>query len=322
MFVADVCKAGKCVCGSTGTAACLPGQQCIGNSCQCNPTSCPTGCCAGNACQTPDVNNCGTAGAQCMPCDLRSDTCTTGGQCVCGTTGGACPSGQECVGGACTCDATSCPNGCCDGSNNCHSPGNFITCGKFGSLCVGCSSISADQCNINGQCSCGPTAGVCPAGAQCNSSQCFCGGSTTPITSDPNNCGTCGNVCPAGSTCQNGSCFFAFAPCTTPASYTTGSLNITFPNGNFTYRPSCLKVAVGATVNFIANGGAVFANHPREPSTIRVSPGVPNPITLDNSNNTSDMVTFTQPGFFGFYCGIHGSNAGNVGTMNGVVWVQ
>jgi hypothetical protein len=83
------CDAGQCGCGAG--AACVAGQVCNGGICVCNPSSCPTGCCAGNACvPSPTFDQCGASGMTCMACAANSNSCSTSGNCQCGN-GPPCP---------------------------------------------------------------------------------------------------------------------------------------------------------------------------------------------------------------------------------------
>ena len=58
---ADRCEGGECKCGSG--AACSAGQECLAQTCQCTPSSCPGGCCLGNQCvTTQSPSTCGMGG--------------------------------------------------------------------------------------------------------------------------------------------------------------------------------------------------------------------------------------------------------------------
>lgn len=81
-----VCRTGGdlLTCGSDGglCSACAPGQQCRAGVCAtqgCGLTTCATGCCRGDVCQTPTSSACGLNGSACI-------TCTSGRTCV----GGVC----------------------------------------------------------------------------------------------------------------------------------------------------------------------------------------------------------------------------------------
>jgi hypothetical protein len=70
----------------------------------------------------------------------------------------ACPTGQDCVGGECVCDATSCPTGCCDANGVCQPGDTNAACGYAGVACTACT----------------------PAGNNCESGEC-----TTLVWTDP-----------------------------------------------------------------------------------------------------------------------------------------
>src|SRR5207244_4926441 len=91
----------SCSCG--GASACAAGFECLSGSCKCTPSSCPSGCCDGNSCQTIGFPaRCGLApGGACDTCDLRSDSCDGSGHCFCNAAGAACAAGQECTAGGC-----------------------------------------------------------------------------------------------------------------------------------------------------------------------------------------------------------------------------
>lgn len=90
------------------------------------------------------------------------------------------------------CNATTCPNGCCDGAF-CRTSSSS-TCGIGGVACVACGAN--EQC-VNGQCLCTP---------QCNPSQC---GTSDGCGHECYTCsGTCceGTCCPSGYLCCAGTC--------------------------------------------------------------------------------------------------------------------
>jgi plastocyanin len=104
----------------------------------------------------------------------------------------------------------------------------------------------------------------------------------------------------------------AVLPCLTEASYSQGT-TITF--ANFSYTPTCLKVAPGTTVTFSGD----FASHPLAPSATRGTvAGNPIPAT---STGTTKAVVFPTAGYFAYYCTVHGNDAAGL-AMVGVVWVQ
>lgn len=113
-----------------------------------------------------------------------------------------------------------------------------------------------------------------------------------------------------------GTPFTAVAPCTDPSSYVTSATTVAFGGSvGFAYAPNCLAVAAGTTVTFSGD----FASHPLTPSAARgMTTG--NPIAA-TSSGTSAPFTFTNPGFYAYYCAFHGSDADGA-FMSGVIWVQ
>ncbi|GMU61186.1 MAG: hypothetical protein AMXMBFR34_29490 [Myxococcaceae bacterium] len=117
----------------------------------------------GVACTTCNttLNDTCDASGQCrcgaVTCDTRyADRCTAGA-CRCGA-GNPCTSGQRCAGGTCVCNATSCPVGCCNASNQCR-PGTALTeCGYAGTACQSCPGCAPPDIRV---CSPDPEGGVC-----------------------------------------------------------------------------------------------------------------------------------------------------------------
>lgn len=107
--------------------------------------------------------------------------------------------------------------------------------------------------------------------------------------------------------------FRSIAPCATEAAYASGS-TVTASVSALEYTPKCLKVKRGTVVTFTGD----FGVHPTIGSTLpaRTDPG--NPIVSIHTG-TSHVVTYAQPGFFGYYCAEHGQDDGT--GMAGVVWV-
>jgi hypothetical protein len=170
---------GGCNTLHTASAICNSDQHCVAGQCTCNASSCPSGCCTagvGGSCAGGTVNTqCGAAGAICISCA----TAGSGRECV-GTTGG----------GQCTCDATSCPTGCC-ASGLCHVLDNFA-CGFAGLSCTDCAALSSpatgQTCQAGGSCGCKPT-------------ELNCGGVCTDVTND-GHCASCSEGCPGGQHCS------------------------------------------------------------------------------------------------------------------------
>jgi len=165
----QACGIGGTVC----TNCAQTGGQCIpegptGGFCS-NPQSCDATNCTGCCEQTPqggscvpgtDPTACGAGGNTCEDCTAFNGTCG-GGQCI-----GPPPP---------VCDPSTCPTGCCDGTNCL--PGNLDTfCGTGGVACVDCET-SKKTCSTGQTC----------AGA--------------PPTCDATNCQGC---CDQSNTCQAG----------------------------------------------------------------------------------------------------------------------
>ncbi len=225
---ADGCTpAGVCTCG--GGQLCAAGQECFGGACVCDKNAC-AGCCVNNQCELYSTNYCqAVQGSNCSPtsCNFNvpfdvADSCgsltpgDTNGDCLCGTSL-ACPSTQHCV-GTCVCDATSCPNGCCDASKNCIVD-NAATCGTGGVKCSSTTNCGSETC-VNGSCvdcgNCHAGTGVCcTSSGVCSINQfpnCGLGGPTACNRCDASKtstcnasgkcvCGSTGGPCPDSQTC-------------------------------------------------------------------------------------------------------------------------
>jgi hypothetical protein len=181
----------------------------------CGFKTCGGGCCAAGVCTAPSRDACGTQGKACAPCNPElADGCTDGA-CSCGGNP-ACGIGRRCIGGACACDAISCPNGCCAG-DFCTVP-SFNTCGLAGAACRACDANLATQC-VGGECRCGKSPS-CPAGLKCSNDQCVCDAVSCPDgccaggachAPTPGTCGRMGRLCVAcdgqvADACVNGAC--------------------------------------------------------------------------------------------------------------------
>ncbi len=149
--------------------------------------SCPSGCCVGPLCLAPSNQNdlaCGVGGNACQACGASS-SCTNG-QCVSTT----------------TCNAASCPTGCCAG-NLCvpYTGQSSGLCGTAGASCSACSaglSCNSGACTVTTACDFFSCAGCCSGGT------CLAPGAQTSTSCGLNGvaCGACQN----GSTCTGGAC--------------------------------------------------------------------------------------------------------------------
>jgi len=223
----DQCGTGGGACAACQSGTCSAGTCVAG----CNATNCP-GCCQGEQCMPGTVPSaCGKGGASCVICQsgelcssgacapvTSCDTttcpsgCCQGGQCMPGITDAACGSGgvacvacqvpaQSCVNQSCTsgptCDASTCPDGCCDSQAQCL-PGNLDTaCGKGGAACDAC---AAGNTCVNNACSspagCGPCAGCC------DGQSCVAGTADTACGGGGVACQACGSF----AACTNNAC--------------------------------------------------------------------------------------------------------------------
>ena len=134
----------------------------------------------------------------------------------CGGCGITCPYGENCLGGYCTCDLTTCTY---DGGSVCTDlESDPLNCDVCGHVCP-----EGENC-VLGICSCMPSLTIAQCATDgglvcvdltkgnyggCGSVECLCeedGGRCCPgslsciyLTLDPHNCGACGNVCSTGS---------------------------------------------------------------------------------------------------------------------------
>ncbi len=210
VVVRDLECAGKCDGAQNGI-----GGTCEANDCQ--------GCCIGVQCLAPsaqDNEDCGgpmsEPGDKCQACAANFECSSTTGQCECNlplertrpepdancesmdpltdciTTvtdpcGGA--TRTECV--SCACNATSCPDGCCDAMQNCVNAVTNTQCPSMGggSLCEACTAMPNGLCvdpppprGPGLQC-CYPICdGVCEGAAD------TCGGTCSTVTNAPTSC--------------------------------------------------------------------------------------------------------------------------------------
>jgi hypothetical protein len=140
------------------------------------------------------MGTCGSGGATCAPC----------------------ATGQACSGGKCVCNATSCPNGCCDTTGKCQTSAN-PTCGTGGVACASCGSgttCSSGTCVCNAS-SCGSgccNGGSCLAYASESNALCGGGGATCAPCGSGQTCSTANGTCGSTST---GPCTWTGGPSST-----------------------------------------------------------------------------------------------------------
>ncbi|MBW2733785.1 MAG: hypothetical protein JRH20_15460 [Deltaproteobacteria bacterium] len=181
-------------------------------------------CCSSQrACRNilTDALNCGDCGVKCTDRD-DTDLCV-GGACACGSTGGPCPSGLDCVSGQCRCISNGRCTGCCADASTCitFTGQSTARCGLNGASCASCddsNECSSDTCN-SGVCSstdrsegtsCASGAGECREGDCCNG--CWDGSlRRCLIGSDQSatRCGDTGVICQACTTsnqCETPTC--------------------------------------------------------------------------------------------------------------------
>lgn len=191
-------------CGNSGSVACDPQKDVNCNASTDGSTKkdleddqsvtvCTTGCVKDNTCMLgTTVEACGNNGSFCQTCGR----------------------GQSCVSGFCTqdqssCNATTCPFGCCNGLNQCipYLQQSNSVCGTGGSYCSTCSTVSG-----TGLCQ----QGKCTSTTTCNSTSCpsGCCHATTGACMAYNVqfedlCGTNGQTCAqcgSGNSCTLGVC--------------------------------------------------------------------------------------------------------------------
>lgn len=171
-----VAHCGACdrACATAGVASVeCSGGRCV-SSCAVGSANCTTPTTgADDGCETAsatDARNCGGCGNDCMAQGLGA---CSAGVCVCSQVG-QCGngSGVDCVGGACSCDATVCRPG-----ERCRRSGGSQLCG----------------CNDGAACSAAQVCCQTPAGC-------------TDVLTSPTSCGACGRACMAGFICSAGAC--------------------------------------------------------------------------------------------------------------------
>ena len=173
-----------------------------GGPTSCGPSNCSTGCCdASGKCQTGhDATACGALGGTCSNCTANGFT--------------ACNTARACVKAVATCNASTCPTGCCQsdgaGGVQCAQGTSSAACGTSGQSCLDCEN-SGSACDIVQQhCS----ASKCDASnctGCCVGDQCLPGNSSFACGANGGQCGSCdpGQVCQLTSA-GGGVCIGAF----------------------------------------------------------------------------------------------------------------
>lgn len=142
--------------GSSGSGTSSGSSGSSGSACAL--LSC-IGCCDGNSCvDTPTDTQCGLLGAPCQNCAASGEVCGRG-TCRAPRDAGASSSGSGSgsSSGSGTCDANSCPNGCCTTRNQCATGDTDTACatGNGGDPCEDCRSESLScSCSSRNGCSC------------------------------------------------------------------------------------------------------------------------------------------------------------------------
>ncbi len=177
----EICQGARCQPGCRGPQGCPAGSVCS-----------ITGQCVSECATDAGQTACGTDGGSPYCSALQTDPSN------CGACGDACPLGQGCFSGACSCPVGE-PNLCGTAPNTfcTDTQTNSLDCGACGNVCPAgqvCNGVGscAETCaNDAGFSACSPDGGL----AYCAS-----------LSKDPNNCGSCGDVCPTGQGCASGVC--------------------------------------------------------------------------------------------------------------------
>jgi hypothetical protein len=148
----------------------------------------------------PSLATCGPAGGACVTCDPKlADHCDPQrGGCVCGA-GAGCQAGQQCVNGACVCNAQTCLNGCCGGGNTCFIGVNCATCSPYHKSCTRNTDCCSNNC-VNGTCqvpvgNCLLANNACTKNGDCCSGHCDLDVDGKMRCSLPNQCKGVGLTC-------------------------------------------------------------------------------------------------------------------------------
>lgn len=184
--------------------------SCSGSAEQCSAANC-NGCCNGDQCVTVDqqnVSTCGASGVACAACGANQ-VCLAG---VCETTSPQQDAGTD---GGSSCNATTCPNGCCanvGGASACFLGTSATYCGTGGEACSSCAGtgkVCTKLGTAGGACTLPPDAGQPNTGTACTGDT-DCTGSNTCRTATSSGAnqytgGYCTHECSQNSPCASDS---------------------------------------------------------------------------------------------------------------------
>lgn len=273
------------------------------------------------------VVTCNQGAIDSTPADLDAP-CGPGGGSYCDGDGSCveCTSPSQCPGINDDCQATTCNNNECGVAYS--AQGTLTTVQSPG-------DCKANQCDgAGGTESVNDDDDVLVDNNQCTADVCSNGVSSNPPVDGGEVCnqnggvqcdgaGTCISACTANNECASGMCYAGTCVETVngcnidtamdlTASPTT---TVTFPNGNLTYSPKCIKVAQGTEITFAGS----FSSHPLLGGTVvngTASPASSGPFVPVTNTGTSTAFTMSSPGTFPYYCVPHATLG-----MNGAVFV-
>ena len=202
------------------------------------------------------------------------------------------------------CNATTCPNGCCDGAGVCQAGATITQCGALGEVCQNCSAKGFQLCDPTSHACGNPVASCDPASCSgcCEGNVCFAG-------SDPNECGLNGQACLH---CESSN--LACSPqqtCVQPACGPQTCSGCCFGDECLAGTdPAACGIKGAVCGNCLATGGKCVGEG---------TGGVCEGQTTCNASNCTGCCAGTQclPGFAGSECGFGGQQCGNCQGMGG-----
>jgi hypothetical protein len=202
------------------------------------------------------------------------------------------------------CNATTCPNGCCDGAGVCQAGAAITQCGALGEACQNCAAKGFQLCDPTHHACGNPVASCDPAtcGGCCEGNVCFAG-------SDPNECGLNGQACLH---CESSN--LACSPqqtCVQPACGPQTCSGCCFGDECLAGTdPAACGVKGAVCGNCLATGGKCVGEG---------TGGVCEGQTTCNASNCSGCCAGNAclPGFAGTECGFGGQQCGNCQGMGG-----